>query len=242
MHPVPPIASFIFLAIVGILVVQVFRWQRALHGSVAIPLAVLGWLAVTAVLALNGFFEDFSTIPPRVAFAVAPPFLAVIFAAWKAPNELLAAPPRIFVTYQGFRVLMEVVLFMLYYVGVLPQQMTWEGRNFDVVVGITAPIVAWFCLRSGRTMRGPMIAWNMVSMILLANIMIVGLLSAPTPFRMFTEGPANRVVALWPWIWLPSFVVPMALAGHLFSLRQLLQMRTAGSTTKTASDLPLTHH
>lgn len=242
MHPVPPIASFIFLGIVGVLVVQLFRWQRALRGSIAIPLAILGWLALTAALALNGFFEDFSSIPPRVVFAVAPPFFVVIIATWKAPRALHAAPPRLFVTYQGFRVFMEVVLFMLYYVGVLPQQMTWEGRNFDVVVGLTAPLAAWICLRRGREMRGVMIAWNLISMLILANIMVVGLLSAPTPFRVFTEGPANSVVALWPWIWLPSFVVPMALAGHLFSLRQLFLLRSSRTTEQASSPLPLSHN
>jgi len=226
MHEVPPIATYVFLSIVLLLIVQAFRWQRALGIASWFIVGVCSWLAITATLATMGFFEDFSSFPPRVALAVMPPFLAVLFIAWRTPTTLHTAPMRLFVTFQVFRVLMEMVLYSLYYAAVLPQQMTWDGRNFDVLVGITAPIVSILCLRSGKEMRGVVITWNVVSICLLVNIMIVGLLSAPTPFRVFTEGPANRVVALWPWIWLPSFVVPMALAGHILSLRQLLHRRS----------------
>lgn len=221
MHAVPPITTIVFLSIVLVLIVQAYRWQRALGVSNWFVAGLACWLAFTAILALTGFFQDFTSFPPRVALAVMPPFLAVVFIAWRTPTSLFAGPMRLFVSFQVFRILMEMVLYALYYAAVLPEQMTWDGRNFDVLVGITAPIVSLICLRSGKEMRGVMIGWNIVSICLLVNIMIVGLLSAPTPFRVFTEGPANSVVALWPWIWLPSFVVPMALAGHVLSLRQL---------------------
>lgn len=235
MHIVPPIATILFLLIVGVLIGQVYRWQRILQAPRWITPAVVGWLALTAGVALSGFFEDFSTLPPRVILAVLPPFLTALWLTWKAPVTLYQAPPRAFVTYQGFRVVMEIVLFILFYVGVLPRQMSYEGRNFDILVGLTAPIMALLFLRRGKEQRTVMIAWNILSIGLLANIMIIGLLSAPTPFRVFTEGPANRVVALWPWIWLPSFVVPMALMGHLFSLRQLFAMQPSKKHSPVAT-------
>jgi hypothetical protein len=56
---------------------------------------------------------------------------------------------------------------------------------------------------------------------LLFNIVIISILSTPTPFRFFMNEPANTIVAAWPFIWLPGFVVPMAFLLHVFSLKQL---------------------
>ena len=42
------------------------------------------------------------------------------------------------------RVGVEVVLFWLFIKRVVPESMTFEGRNFDIISGITAPFVAYF--------------------------------------------------------------------------------------------------
>lgn len=58
---------------------------------------------------------------------------------------LEAAPPAWLVGFQAFRMVMELILWLLYKGGAIPVQMTPEGLNFDVLAGLTAPAVAYFC-------------------------------------------------------------------------------------------------
>ena len=75
--------------------------------------------------------------------------------------------------------------------------------------------------RGGRS-RGLVLAWNVLGFVLLANIVTIAVLSTPVPFRRFTEGPANLLPGLLPYVWLPSFLVQLALAGHLLVFRRLV--------------------
>ena len=45
------------------------------------------------------------------------------------------------------RLPIEIILLELYLNKMIPQLMTFEGRNFDVVLGITAPIVGYLYLK-----------------------------------------------------------------------------------------------
>ncbi|WP_233632635.1 hypothetical protein [Parapedobacter sp. ISTM3] len=42
------------------------------------------------------------------------------------------------------RIPVEVVLCWLFINGAVPEMMTFEGRNFDIIAGITAPLIAYF--------------------------------------------------------------------------------------------------
>jgi hypothetical protein len=63
--------------------------------------------------------------------------------------------------------------------------------------------------------------WNALGLLLLANIVTVAVLSAPSPLRVFRNAPANSWVAHAPWVWLPAVLVQAALFGHLLVFRAL---------------------
>ena len=54
------------------------------------------------------------------------------------------------------------------------------------------------------------------------NIVVIAVLSMPTPIRYFMNEPANVIVGQFPFILLPGVLVPIAYAMNIFSLRQLL--------------------
>ena len=107
-----------------------------------------------------------------------------------------------------------------YVEGLMPVQMSYSGRNFDIVTGITAlALGAW--LATGRDLARLVLAWNTLGVVLLANILIVALLSAPTPFRVFMNEPANVWITHAPWVWLPTVMVFAAVFGHVVVYRRL---------------------
>ena len=184
--------------------------------------AIVLWLCLTASLSLSGFFMNFNALPPRIFFAIFPITLLLIAIALssKATLYLAAIPQTWLINIQAFRVVMEIVLWLLASQHVIPEIMTWNGRNFDILIGATAPFVAYAYSASKDWGRKVAIIWNVLGILLLINVFIHGLLSAPTPFRVFFTTPANTFVGSFPYIWLPAFVVPCAVLFHILSLRK----------------------
>lgn len=195
------------------------RKRKIFNGSM---LAIVVWLAFTAVMADLGFFRDFSSVPPKFFIVIIVPLVAVILISRTATvREILGhvAPEKI-VYMQSFRILVEIFLWMLFLDNVVPIQMSFEGRNFDVIAGLTALPVGYFLQRKviGKKF---LVAWNVVCLLLLINIVTIALLSAPLPFRVFMNEPANTFVTQFPFVWLPGALVPLAYSLHIFSLLQL---------------------
>ena len=71
------------------------------------------------------------------------------------------------------------------------------------------------------------IVWNVIGLALLLNIVLIAVLSMPTSFRVFTEGPANTLLTQFPFIYLPAVLVPVAYTAHVLSLRQLFRRGNA---------------
>jgi len=80
-------------------------------------------------------------------------------------------------------------------------------------------------------------AWNIVGTLLLANILTVAILSAPTPLRVFHNEPANVWIADAPWVWLPSVFVLAAILGHVLVYRRL-RVEAASSVSAAAVLVP----
>lgn len=192
---------------------------------------VCGWLGATLTLAATGVLDDFAVFPPRVVSVVLAGSIAAVMLAGSGLGRRLAlgAPLAWLVGFQVFRVGVELCLALLFQAGVIPVQMTFEGRNWDILVGLSALPVAWLAVR-GRLSPGWVLAWSVAGLALLLNIIVISALSMPTPLRAFPDGPANTVVATAPYVWLPAFLVPAALGGHLLVLRRLLLSRQRPET------------
>lgn len=191
-------------------------------GLVATGLSL--WLAILAVLSLIGFFQDFETLPPKIFLALSAPFLLIIILLFsKSFSAILKVIPESWLIYiQSFRIIMELLLWLGYNGGFVPPQMTVVWLNHDIVVGITALMAGYVFFGQGRYRRSEAIIWNIFGISLLFNILMIAILSTPSPLRVFMNEPANTFVAHFPFIWIPGFIVPFALAMHLFSLKQLI--------------------
>ena len=182
------------------------------------------WAVTLAGLSLSGFLSEFSMFPPRMFIVLVIPLFTIIFLTFsKTLTVILAGIPPAWIIYiQSFRIVVEVLLWILFLDNFLPIQMTFEGRNWDILVGITAPVIGYLCFYGGRYRRNLGIIWNILGLLLLLNIVIIAVLSMPTPARVFTNEPANTIVATFPFVLLPGVLVPVAYTMHIFSLKQLL--------------------
>lgn len=194
---------------------------RSTKQALLLTVAAIVWFALVGGLAEVGFFSNFAAFPPRLIFALATPAvaLALIFRSNALREALSTTPIAAMIYVQIFRVAVELLLFRAYKMGNVPIQMTFDGRNFDIVAGLTAPIVGWLYQRTRSRMLATL--WNIAGLVLLGNIVVVAILSMPGKLRYFTDGPANTLLTHFPFIYLPAVLVPIAYTAHVLSLRQL---------------------
>jgi hypothetical protein len=183
------------------------------------------WLLFQAVMSVGGFYLKTDIVPPRILlFGVLPTFLTIIlYFIFARQNFIEQLPLKILTLLHIIRIPVEIVLFWLFEQKLVPQLMTFEGRNFDILSGLTAPLIYWLAFRGGKTNRPLLIVWNLIALGLLINIVTNAILSFPFPFQQFAFDQPNRAVLYFPYIWLPTVIVPIVLFSHLISLRQLFK-------------------
>ncbi|MBT1685470.1 hypothetical protein [Dawidia soli] len=197
--------------------------QKAQHYVIIICLVV--WLALQTFLTLKGVYNtDTTAMPPRIIMlGVFPPLLTIVLLfVTKAGRQVvdnLSLPALTWV--HVVRIPVEIVLFWLYLHQAVPQLMTFEGRNFDILAGITAPLVAYVGVTKGRLNRSVLLAWNVLCLGLLLNIVINAALSVPSPLQQFAFDQPNVAILNFPYSWLPTCIVPIVLFSHLAAIRQL---------------------
>lgn len=183
------------------------------------------WLFFQAILALGGFFLKTDSMPPRLMlFGLFPALLTILlYFIFARPNFIEKLPLKTLTLLHIIRIPVELVLFWLFQQKLVPQLMTFEGRNFDILSGISAPIVFWLAFRNGKINRPLLVIWNIVALGLLFNIVVNAILSFPFPFQQFAFDQPNRGILYFPFIWLPTIVVPIVLFSHLAGLWILIK-------------------
>lgn len=226
-----PFYIVVVFIITTLLTVGIFQYaaKRAGYNSKPanfISIFLTFWLLFQATLSILGFYQKTDTIPPRlIAFAIFPAILGIIALFIFSKNFISRIPLKALTIIHIVRIPVEFVLLWLFQNGQVPQLMTFEGRNFDILTGISAPFIYWLAFRNGNVNRPLLLAWNIFGLILLANIVTHAALSLPSPIQQLAFEQPNRGVLYFPFIWLPSVIVPIVLFSHLVVLWQLLKKK-----------------
>jgi hypothetical protein len=200
-----------------------FFWKASRQSTVV--LAILsGWLILQWFVARSGFYQVYDTIPPRFALLILPPTLTIIGllaipAGRRWINSLNQSALQLV---HAVRVPVEICLYWLSLHQFIPTLMTFEGGNWDILSGLTAPFVYFYGYRRPKLSRAWLLAWNLICLLLLVNIVARGVLSAPSPFQQLSFDRPNLAIFYAPYAWLPAFIVPLVLFAHLVNLRALL--------------------
>jgi hypothetical protein len=193
---------------------------------------VLSALWVIAVLADagSGHLRQWSRTPPPffILFVFVVVFGIVIARSGIGDRLARGIPLAYLVGFQAFRLPLELVMHRAYTEGVMPLQMSYSGRNFDIVTGITALVLAAVMTRK-RVSKGIVLAWNWMGLALLANIVGVAIASTPR-FHYFGADHLNTFVANPPYVLLPAVMVLAAWAGHLVIFRATSSISLRGTS------------
>ncbi len=217
----------IYISIVFILTtfLTVGLFYRAANNSKITLAVLLLWLTVQTMVSLSGFYTITNNFPPRFILLVLPTLLFIIalFATAKGRQYIDSLDAGRLTLVHIVRIPVELVLLWLCIHKMVPQLMTFEGRNFDILSGLTAPVIFYFGFVKKQINKNLILLWNFLCIGLLFNIVINAVLSAPFPFQQFGFDQPDIAVLYFPFVWLPCCVVPLVLFSHLATIRQLLR-------------------
>jgi hypothetical protein len=230
-----PVSAALFGALTLLVAVVVGAgFRRAGAGPAVLVGVLLLYLLIPGLLAREGRLDRYDPLPAPALLLIAGLTILTGALVVSPVGRRLAAGLGLgaVIALQAFRIPVELMLHRLYLEGAVPVQMTYAGRNLDVLTGVTGLLLGGWMLLRRRAPRAVVIGWNLLGLALLVNIIGIAVLSAPVPFRRFTDGPPNLLPSTFPYVWLPSFLVQVALGSHLLVFRQLREWRGSLGTRR----------
>ncbi len=233
MHPDAAFIGKVFLAFTVVCIFLVYAGMRKLasrsgdHRLTKVPnrflTIVVVWMVILFILSVTGFTSNFSSTPPRMFILLFLVFAVVLtlVVSGKTDAMLRVTPYHWLVNIQSFRIVVELILWWMSVEYFIPEQMTFEGLNLDILAGLSAPVIYLVIKRDPASSRKTLLIWNIISLLLLVNIVTIAILSLPTQFRAFMNEPSSFILTQFPFILLPGILVPLAYSMHFLSLRKL---------------------
>lgn len=219
--------TYIPILFIGTVLASVYWLYRISYSRIFLLTAIL-WGFLQIAIAASKFYQETDILPPRIMlFGILPTLITIIilFNTKKSLRFIDQIDLKKLTLIHCIRVPVEIVLFCLFNAGVMSEYITFEGTNFDIFSGLTAPLV-YFAIRDKITIpKRFLLSWNIICLLLLLNVVITAIFSIPSPFQKLAFDQPNIAVLYSPYVLLPTLVVPLVLLAHLIAIRRLLQMK-----------------
>jgi hypothetical protein len=196
--------------------------QRRFLVKMALRLGV--WLVYITAISYTGIFSV-ATLPPRIPlFLVAPVFIVMIyFCSSKKYRPIVDAMPDNWLVYlQSFRIFVELLLWGSFLQGVLPKSVTFEGYNYEIVIGITALLVGFFGYTRKLLPKPVILLWHIAGLTTLAVVVFLFISHAYFPEKWEDSAQFSMTAfGSFPYTLLAGFLMPMAVFMHILSIIKL---------------------
>ncbi len=193
--------------------------------SILIGIILSAWLLAVYFLSPSGFFFKLSLWPlPNIGLIFIPIITGASVLAGSAAFQKIV--DNIFqpwlIGVQVMRV-MGASFLALYARGLMPAEFAIPSGIGDIVIGAAAPVVAIILFFNQSFGRKLAIVWNIAGFLELANAIVLGFLTSPTPYQLLSLDNPNIFLFDFPLALIPGFAVPLSLLLHIFSLRVLFK-------------------
>ncbi|MEX0291121.1 MAG: hypothetical protein AB3N14_18605 [Flavobacteriaceae bacterium] len=182
------------------------------------------WFVYILLIASSGFLQDFS-LPPRFPiFLIFPAFIFTGVVLYKYRNsEVLTAIPKSWaVYYQTFRIVIESLFVGSVAAGLLHPEVTFEGYNYDIIFGFSAPVVGFMVFNRNIWSSKVALYWNYFGLAVISFIIFLFITTIFIPsFWGETESLAPLEIMTFPFVLVPAFLMPSAVFMHIMSIIQL---------------------
>lgn len=221
---VPLIISILFIIITIVSIV----WFYRATGSKTFLLIVSIWAIIQSVLGLSGIYQKTELpVPLIMPLGIMPTLIAILACLTTSKGKLFFTQLnlKILTYFHSIRIVVEILLAMLYQMGVMSIYITYHGTNFDLLSGLTAPLIAYFVFKENNKYPKLLFGWNILALLLLLNVVITAIFAIPSPFQKLAFEQPNIAILYFPFNLLPTVIVPLVLFAHTAAFFQLYTIK-----------------
>ncbi len=195
---------------------------KAVRGSKAAIVGSILWMCFQSIVALSGFYLATKTLPPHFILAIAPPLLVIA-------GLFATAGGRQFIDRMDLKwcVLLHLIrIFVelnLYWL-FLYKQLPAQMTFEGGNLDILAGLsvpLIWWAFSKGHIGNKGLLIWNCICLLSVLNAFGRAMLSAPFRFQQFAFDQSTVAILYFPFILLATFIVPAVVFCHLVVFRKL---------------------
>lgn len=189
-----------------------------------VAIFLVGLMAYLTILSFTKVLTDFGMPPRFPIFLVIPLLVFSIYFYLKNKNNafIQSIPLHWTAFYQTFRIAVEFLILYTFLKGIMPVEATFEGYNFDIIMGISAIPIGLLIYKTDRTYKTLLRIWNIVGILMILFVAVIVAISAYQPQILgYTEPAITTEFMQLPYLLLAGFLAPSAIFIHLISLIQL---------------------
>jgi hypothetical protein len=105
--------------------------------------------------------------------------------------------------------------------GRLPGVFAIPAGAGDILIGVTAPLVAMLLWSGHRLGKRLAVIWNIAGIYDLLQAVALGFLTAPSRYQLLALNAPNFAIGAFPLVVIPAFAVPLSMLLHMASLSAL---------------------
>ncbi len=206
---------------------QNFQKYKKIKLALFATVGFFGWFSVVYALGKMSFFAKIPLFAPNMVLGFL--FLSIVLKSLYDSKTMQAIaqamPMHMVIGVQTLRV-GGYVFFTLYAMNLLPAAFAFPAGIGDIIVGLSAPLVALLYFLKKRYAVRIAIIWNVVGILDLVVAIGVGILAYPRPAQILPILPtavSTDILSLFPMVLIPLFAVPLGFFLHFLSLRILLK-------------------
>jgi len=211
-----PLYIYLIFGFTALLTIVIF--YKASQNSKPFLFITLAWICILAFLSLSDHDTLTKSLLPIFPLITIPPALLVIviFFTKKGKEFVRSLNIKTLMILHFVRILIELGLFCLAVYKVVPVLLTFEGRNWDILIGISAFAIYYFGFVRFKLNKPVILIWNVIGLAFLFNIVF------NTVYTVLVLKPLNFALGYFPFFLLPSLIVPLVMFSHLASIKQIL--------------------
>lgn len=180
------------------------------------------WMTYATVIGLSGFAG--LKVPPGPLLLGLPAAILLTVGVIRNPSSARFATKvtlPVLTGLQVFRLFVELSFHELMGLKLIPAVMTFQGANLDILIGLSAPVVAVLAISKPK-LTWLFRAWNVVGLLLVINAVVLGAVTF-SGGRLGFSGTSvpNQAIGIFPFQFIPGFLAPLAIALHALSLKAL---------------------
>ena len=164
--------SIISILFIAVTLATVWAFYNAANKSKTVIVFISIWLVLQGVMGITGFYQATQSFPPRFVVLIGPGLLfSVLLLLTKSGRNFIdTLNIRKLTLLHAVRVPVEITLYFVYTANLIPLLMTFEGNNYDILSGLTAPAIYYLVFVRKNLSNTALLIWNFACLALLINV------------------------------------------------------------------------